>query len=458
MKGRILMVDDEPAMCDLVEAGMGPHGYEVHSELSGAAALKALSQTDFDVVLTDLNMRGMGGLELCTQICELRPGLPVVVITGFGSMEAAIEAIRAGAYDFVNKPVELDALALLIARAIEHRRLQRELRVLRRRVRYDERDSAGIIGESVAIRRVLDLIPKAARSDVPVLVSGETGTGKELVARALHQQSPVAGGPFVPVNCAAIPETLLESELFGHVKGAFTDAGNTRKGLFVQASGGTLFLDEVGEIPLGLQSTLLRCLQEGRIRPVGADTETTVNCRLITATNRDLRVEAESGRFRSDLYYRLAVIRISMPPLRTRAGDVLLLAQLFLDRASERSGRRVVGMTTPVARSLMSYHWPGNVRELENCMERAVALTEHERLILEDLPSELRQHRARPDPGAEPAALASLTVVERQHIYRVLEAVEGNKSMAAQILGMDRRTLYRKLERFERGTEEDPPI
>jgi len=442
-------------MCELLEAGLVPQGFDVEWELAGEAAISRLRESQFDVLLTDLNMRGMGGLELCTEAHSVRPGVPVVVLTAFGSMQAAIEAIRAGAYDFVNKPVELDALGLVLERAVEHHRLGSELRMLRRQARIS-RDSNGIVGDSLAMRRVLELVPRAARSDVSVLVTGETGTGKELVARALHAASPVRSGPFVPVNCAAIPEALIESELFGHTRGAFTDAKTTRKGLFVEANGGTLFLDEVGELPLTLQPKLLRALQEQRVRPVGADSEVEVSCRVVSATNRELRAAADAGRFRADLFYRLAVIRVELPPLRTRAGDVLLLAQRFIDRATNRTGRGVLGMTTPVARTLLAYAWPGNVRELENCIERAVALTEHDRLVLADLPDEVRRTPRVVDEidDDDPARLPTIAELEQRHIGRVLDAVDGNKSIAARILGVDRRTLYRKLERYDADADE----
>jgi len=327
--------------------------------------------------------------------------------------------------------------------------------MLRRQARIS-RDSNGIVGDSLAMRRVLELVPRAARSDVSVLVTGETGTGKELVARALHAASPVRSGPFVPVNCAAIPEALIESELFGHTRGAFTDAKTTRKGLFVEANGGTLFLDEVGELPLTLQPKLLRALQEQRVRPVGADSEVEVSCRVVSATNRELRAAADAGRFRADLFYRLAVIRVELPPLRTRARDVLLLAQRFIDRATNRTGRGVLGMTTPVARTLLAYAWPGNVRELENCIERAVALTEHDRLVLADLPDEVRRTPRVVDEidDDDPARLPTIAELEQRHIGRVLDAVDGNKSIAARILGVDRRTLYRKLERYDADADE----
>ena len=446
MKGRILVVDDERSMCELLEATLGQRGYEIVSCLSGRQALDVLGHEAIDTILTDLNMKGMSGIELCLEIGQTRPDLPVVVLTAFGSMETAVEAIRAGAYDFVTKPVETEVLELVIERALTHRRLSAEVHRLREAA-LDSRSFAGLIGESAPMRRVFDLLPRIGRADVPILIVGETGTGKELVARALHDRSSRADGPFVALNCAAMPEALLESELFGHVRGAFTDAKRSKSGLFVDAAGGTLFLDEVGELALPLQPKLLRALQERRVRPVGGTAEVEVNCRILAATNRDLKDEITEGRFREDLFYRLNVIQLDLPPLRVRAGDILLLAQHFLERAARRSGRAVAGLSTPVARALLAHSWPGNVRELENCVERAVALTEHDRLILADLPEPIRRLRGLPGEDSS-VRLLPLELVERQHILGVLDAVDGNKSSAAQILGVDRKTLYRKLERY----------
>ena len=453
MKGRILVIDDDRSMCELLKAALGHRGFEVLSCLCAAEALDLLSREAVEVVVTDLNMQGMTGLDLCARVRQTHPDLPVVVLTAFGSMETAIEAIRVGAYDFVTKPMETDALVLVLQRALNHGRLTAEVHRLRRSVR-ESRSFGGLIGESTPMRRVFDLVPRLGQADVPILIVGETGTGKELVARALHDRSPRSAGPFVAINCAAMPEALLESELFGHVRGAFTDARTARPGLFVQASGGTLFLDEVAELALPLQPKLLRALQERRVRPVGGTTEVEVDCRILAATNRELKEEIGEGRFREDLFYRLNVIQLDLPPLRTRAGDILLLAQHFVERAARRTGRAVAGLSTPVARALLAYSWPGNVRELENCVERAVALTEHDRLILEDLPEPIR--RLRGLPGEEPSVrLLPLEVVEREHILAVVDAVDGNKSAAAQILGVDRKTLYRKLERY--ADEDEQP-
>ncbi len=452
MSGRILVVDDDADMVELLVETLETAGHTVASATGAAGALAVLDAGPMDVVLTDLHMRGMSGLELSAEVQARFPELPVIVLTGFGTMSAAVEAMRAGVYDFLAKPVELEQLELSVARALRHRRLTREVQQLRKTQRASH--PGGIVGESAAMSGLYALLPRAAQADVPVLINGETGTGKELVARALHEGSRHPDAPFVAINCSALPEHLLESELFGHVRGAFTDARTERRGLFVEAGSGMLLLDEVAELPLALQPKLLRVLQEGRVRPVGSDREVPVSCRVVAATHRDLQAEVRAGRFRSDLYYRLAVLRLVIPPLRERAGDVLLLAQHFLDKAEARTGRRILGITTSVARALVAWHWPGNVRELENCIEAAVALTVHDRLVLADLPPELRAGVGPADVGVSPGfGLVALDEMERQHIAAVLDAVEGNKKEAAAILGIDRRTLYRKLERFGEGDE-----
>jgi two-component system response regulator HydG len=447
-RGNTLIVDDDRDMCQMLAEGLRRRGFAARWCTSGAEALAALEGEDVDTVVTDLNMAGIGGLELCSRIVAMRPDVPVIVITAFGSLETAIGGIRAGAWDFITKPLELDALALALDRAVQHRRLRAEVRRLRAAVAGNAPDD--LIGESPPMRRLNDVLARIADLDVTVLLTGESGTGKELVARALHARSGRAKAPFVAINCAAMPESLLESELFGFVRGAFTDARAARAGLLFQASGGTLFLDEVGELPLGLQPKLLRALQERSARPIGGDREQPFDVRLVVATNRDLETEVAEGRFRADLYYRINVVHLEVPPLRTRGGDVLLLAQHFLERSSARMGKRVVGITSPAAERLLAYDWPGNVRELQNCVERAVALTRYDQLTVEDIPERIRAWKptqivlASDDPGA----LVPLDEIERRYILRVLAAVGDNKTAAARILGLDRSTLYRKLARY----------
>ncbi|MFL5354820.1 sigma-54-dependent transcriptional regulator [Archangium sp.] len=446
-KGRILVVEDEREMRALLEKGLARRGFQPSVRGSADEAFALLESEDFDTVLTDLRMPGMDGLALCERIVLNRPDIPVVVVTAFGTLETAVAAIRAGAYDFVTKPVDLDALTLVLERAVQHRALRDEVRRLRRAL-GDVSADGGVVGESPALRRVYELIDRVADSDASVLVTGESGTGKEVAARALHARSRRNPGPFVAINCAAMPEALLESELFGHAKGAFTDAKAARTGLFIKASGGTLFLDEVGEMPLALQPKLLRALQERTVRPVGGDTELPFDARIVAATNRDLELAVEEGRFREDLYYRLNVIGLELPPLRARGNDILLLAQRFLEHFAARSGKRVVGLSPAAAQRLLAYSWPGNVRELQNCIERAVALTSYEQLTVEDLPERIRDYRAAsPAQGNDMSELVSLEEMERRYIQRVLDTVGGSRTLASRILGVDRKTLYRKLGR-----------
>lgn len=438
-------------MCRLVEAELRPR-MEVVWRNSTNEAMALLTGHDFDVVVTDLNMKGMNGIELCAKIAEMRPGLPVVVITAFGSVQAAIASIRAGAYDFLTKPFEMEELALTLERALEHSALQREVKLLRRAVE-DSHRFEDVLGASPAMRQVYDLLERVVDSDATVLVTGESGTGKEVVARALHAQGRRRAGPFVAINCAAMPETLLESELFGHAKGAFTDAKAAQAGLFVRANGGTLFLDEIGDMPLGLQPKLLRALQEKKVRPVGGSDEVAFDARIVAASNRDLESMVEEQRFREDLYYRINVIHVPLPPLRARGGDVLLLAQHLIDRFATHAGKRVTGLSAEAADKLLAYGWPGNVRELSNCIERAIALTRDEELTVSDLPEKIRSYRSSTLvlSADDPSEILPLEEVERRYILRVVESAGGNRSLAAQLLGVDRKTLYRKLERYAAG-------
>ncbi len=450
MRGRILIVDDEPSLRDVLVAGLRRRDFLPLAVAGADGAISALRSGEFDTVVTDLNLRGMNGLELCERIAGSHPHLPVVVITAFGSLETAVGAIRVGAYDFVTKPIDTDALAMILDRAVRFRGLQEEVKRLRTSL-SNRSVFPDLVGDSPAMHRVFDLITRLADSEASVLVTGETGTGKELIARALHRGSRRKEGAFVAVNCAGIPEALLESELFGHAKGAFTDARTARRGLFMEADGGTLFLDEIGCMPLALQPKLLRALQERRIRPVGADGESPVEVRVVAATNRDIESDVADGLFREDLFFRINVVHLSIPPLRSRGNDVLLLAQWFVEQFAAKSGKRVTGLSAPAAERLLMYSWPGNVRELQNCIERAIALTGHEHLMIEDLPERIRNYAKSHVLIAadDPAELATLEEVERRYIIRVLEAVGGNKSQAASILGLDRKTLYRKLERYE---------
>ncbi len=443
---RVLIVDDQPNMCELIETDLRLRGLQSRWFTSAGSALDALREDDFDVVLTDVKMPGTSGLELCQEISRLRSDIPVVVMTAFGTLETAIAAIRAGAYDFITKPIEMDMLAMTLRRAIEHRRLTQQVRLLEASEGSVERFGE-MIGQSPAMCDLYDQLRRIAKSDAAVLITGESGTGKELVARSIHTHSRRAEKPFVAVNCAALTETLLESELFGHVKGAFTDARSVRRGLILEADGGTLLLDEMGEMPLAMQVKLLRTLEECKVRPVGSDREITFDVRVLAATNRDLETAVAEGRFREDLYYRINVIGIHLPPLRSRGNDALRLADHFLKQFAKSEGKLVHGLADSVAEKLLGYSWPGNIRELRNVIQRAVALTRHDTITLEDLPEKVRDFRGGTVfiGGLDPTELVSMEEIERRYIAHVLDAVSGNQTQAARVLGLDRKTIYRKL-------------
>jgi two-component system response regulator HydG len=458
-----LVIDDDRDMCELLEESLGRAGYRVTWRTRGEEGLDLLRDQDFDVIITDLNLDGASGIDLCKRFTENRPDTPVIVITGFGDMTAAISAIRAGAHDFITKPIDMTVLERAIERATQHRHLREEVKRLSRATTEGEANGAlgSLIGASRPMLAVYDLVRRVAAADTTVLLSGESGTGKELVARALHEQSDRREGRFVAINCAAVPAELLESELFGHVKGAFTDAKNSRQGLFEQASGGTLLLDEVGEMPLEMQPKLLRVLQERQVRPVGGNTSVPVTARIIAATNRDLEAEVEQKRFREDLFYRLNVVQIEIPPLRARGNDILLLAEHFVRKFSERSGKPVHGVSVEAQTKLLAFDWPGNVRQLENTMERAVALTRGEQISIEDLPERVTRFDGSTGVlnDVDLEHVRTLDQVERRHIEQAVKHAHGNKTRAAKALGIDRRTLYRKLERYAGGrpTTSAPP-
>jgi two-component system response regulator HydG len=444
-RGHVLLVDDDAALCEALSEALQRRGFRVDHRLTGADGLAAVPRLEPDVVVADINMGRISGMDVCRGVAETAPDVPVVLLTAFGSMEAAIDGIRSGAWDFITKPVEAEALAAVIDRAVQVRRLRAEVRRLRN-TRAPTEDPVGMVGDSGPMQRLRDLVARVASTDVTALVTGESGSGKEIVARAIHAQGRRARGPFVAVNCAAMPEALLESELFGHVRGAFTDARVGRTGLFFQAEGGTLFLDEVGELPLPLQPKLLRALQERTARPVGGDRELGFDVRLVVATNRDLRAEVDAGRFRADLYFRLNVVEVPVPPLRARSVDVLLLAQHFVRTSAARFGKAVRGVSSDAAAMLLAYDWPGNVRELANAVERGVALTRFDELTPDDLPDHVRQAKARAAlAGEDGRVFVSLAELEREYVRRVIRFVGGNKAAAARILGVDRTTLYRKL-------------
>jgi DNA-binding NtrC family response regulator len=433
----------------MVVSLLDDQGIEARAAAGADEAIERLADFDCDVVLSDIRMPGRTGVDLLGEIRELRPDTPVVLMTAFGSIDSAVEAMHAGAFDYVTKPFQRDALMLRLERAFERRSLEEENRRLRRAV--DQTSSMGeLIGHSPAMREIFALIRKIAGGRSSVLISGESGTGKEVVARTIHFSGSRAAQPFVPINCTAIPEGLLESELFGHVRGAFTGAHVTKRGLFEQARGGTLFLDEIGDMGLGLQGKLLRVLQDREIRPVGGTTSVKVDVRIIAATNRDLREEIEAGRFRRDLFYRLNVIPIVIPPLRERAEDIAILAGAFLRKHTVGCPRR---LTPSAIERLQRCRWEGNARELENVIERALALSDEVEIGVDEIPIEKAE---RPPPASDAASLVQealdrqlkLADLEDLYINRVLAHTGGNKVHAARILGINRRTLYRRGERL----------
>ncbi|MBI4591014.1 MAG: sigma-54-dependent Fis family transcriptional regulator [Candidatus Rokubacteria bacterium] len=425
-------------MVTLLERHLETEGWGVTAATSGSSALAALGREEFAVILTDLVMEEVDGLAVLREAQRIQPGARVLLMTAFGSLETAIEAMRQGAYDYLTKPFKLAEVTLAVRGALDDQRLREENRRLRaeveRRYGFDN-----LLGRSKAMRAVFEQIRAVAESEASVLLLGESGSGKELVARALHWNSPRRERAFVPVNCASIPDTLLESELFGHERGAFTGADRKREGLFAHANGGTLVLDEVADMPLALQAKLLRAIQDKAIRPIGGSEEIRLDLRLITATNRNLPALVAEGTFREDLYYRLAVIPIRLPSLRERSEDIPLLAGHFLDRAAEALGKRFEGFSEEAMAWLLQHRWPGNVRELENVVERAATLARGPLITLADLRIEFTLLGA-----SETALRPTLAELERQYIRRVLEETQGDKRAAAKILGVSVRTLQRR--------------
>jgi DNA-binding NtrC family response regulator len=443
----ILIVDDDAAMRDYLRDELEHEGFRVLTAEGGRAGVERVKQGGVDLVVSDVKMPELDGLDLLREVRAVEPSPYVITITAFGSIDTAIRAVKLGAYDYVTKPFEFDQLLLTIEKALGERELRSEVTRLRAEVARRDR-LENLIGRSQAMQEIFDLIRRVSGSPANVLITGESGTGKELVARAIHSHSPRKGRPFVAVNCAAIPGTLLESDLFGYKRGAFTDARTDRQGLFVEADGGTIFLDEITELPLPLQPKLLRVLQEHEVRPLGASKSERIDVRVIAATNRDIETSLKNGEFREDLYYRLNVIQVQIPPLRARTEDILPLAQHFLGRSATRSSKALRGFSEGANKVLLGHHWPGNVRELENVVERAVALCDQEIVGPEDLPPALRERKSLDRLGAAVAQGLTLEQLEREYIERVMQAVGGNKTHAAQRLGLDRKTLYRKLDEY----------
>ena len=442
-KGTILVVDDEPNALKVLAAILGEEGYLVKTAGSAEAALPQFRETDFDAVITDMKMPGLSGLELFSILARDYPDIPVIFLTAYGSVESAVQAMTLGAYYYFIKPPDYNNLKGLLSRAVEQRRLKRELSELRKRLESESK-AFRLIGRTPQIRKILETIDAVKDSESSVLITGETGTGKELIARSLHDGSAWEKKPFVAVNCAAIPRELIESELFGYEKGAFTGASTRRIGRVEQASGGTLFLDEIGEIDLSVQAKLLRVLEEREIERLGSNEKISVYFRLVSSTNRDLLKEIKQGRFRQDLYYRLNVVEVNVPPLRERAEDIPLLVSHFLKEFCAREGK-VLSIDNDTMQTMQNYVWPGNIRQLRNVIERAVVLARGQEICTSALPQELLVKESSVET---PKPMKSMREMEYAAVKQVLERCSGNKSEAARILGISRKALYKRLNDF----------
>jgi DNA-binding NtrC family response regulator len=448
---RVLVVDDEAPQLELVTGFLARHGFDVQAAGDGAEALARLKAEPADIVLTDQKMPGLSGLEVLKAARQLNPEVAVIVMTAYGTIEGAVDAIKAGASDYLSKPLNLDELLHRLTQVRDRQQLVRENRELREALQERHRVE-GIFGESGLMQEVLSLVRRVAASDATVLIQGESGTGKELIAKAIHYASRRGTGPLVRVNCAALPETLLESELFGHERGAFTGAVATRRGRFEVAQDGTLFLDEIGDLPAHLQVKLLRVLQEREIERVGASRPITVNVRVLAATHRDLEDLVRRERFRDDLYYRLNVVTITVPPLRSRREDIPVLLDHFVRKFAQANGRVIHGVTKEARDALLRYDYPGNVRELENLVERAVVLTRDDVIGVADLPLTLQA--AGPEAGREPTLPAAVEGLERRLLGEALSRAEGVQTRAAESLGVSERVLRYKLRKY--GLSGDP--
>jgi DNA-binding NtrC family response regulator len=446
---RILLVEDDRGHRELLHDELTDAGYRVVAVTDAAEALAAFRETTFAAVVSDLRLPGKDGFHVLESARAQVPVPGFVMLTGFGTIDQAVSALKAGADEFLTKPVDLEHLRLTLQRVLQSRRLQVEVQEYREIL--GEKGFHGMLGKCPAMLKLFDLVRRVAQSDGSVLITGESGTGKELVARALHRESPRKDGPFVAINCAGIPETLLESELFGHAAGSFTGARGARKGLFQEAHGGTLFLDEIGEMPVSMQTKLLRVLQDGKVRPVGANEEVDSDVRVLAATHRDLAEEMGEGRFRQDLFFRLETFRLHVPPVRERGEDIPALLEFFLRRYGLVRGYAPPRFEPAAMRRLLDYRFPGNVRELESLVERAATLAREDWIRVADLPERVRAQRDPVDPTGLQTSQQSdedwqtLAEVEARYLRRVLDFTGGNKQRAARILGIGRRTLYRRL-------------
>jgi DNA-binding NtrC family response regulator len=441
----ILIVDDDVQMTVMLKKVLEKEGYDVETALNGQDALAKSAVGDLDLIISDIRMPGMDGLEFLERIKGNHQDVPVILMTAFGSIEAAVESMKKGAYHYIAKPFKTEQLLSVVEAALRERKLQLEVAGLRQEI-TKEFCFSNIIGKSPAMQELFSLIRRVARTKSTVIIYGKSGTGKELVAKALHYNSPRADKAFIAFSCAAIPETLLETELFGHAKGAFTDARYAKRGLFVEADGGTLFLDEIGDMPVSIQGKLLRAIQEREIRPVGATQDIKIDVRLVAATHHDLQQLLKEGKIREDLYFRLNVVPINLPELKNRKEDIPLLVRHFLKKYAVENNQKPLNVSRETMRILMEYSWPGNVRELENVLERAAILTEGPMIQPENLPEGLR---SAPYASDEEIPISfSLENLEKKHIQDILNLTRGNQSEAAKILGIDRRTLYRKIKAY----------
>jgi two-component system response regulator HydG len=437
-KGHILVVDDEPSMRTTLSILLKREGYQVSLAESGAEVLPMLAPGEYDMVLTDLKMEGMDGIELLRHIKAVDPQAEVLIFTAYGTIASAVEAMKLGAYDYIGKPFDEEELLLKVARALERKALVREVQALRQELQGQGR----IVAASKEMRQVLAKIDQVAPTDATVLIEGESGTGKELVARAIHRGSPRRDRPFIPINCSTFPDTLLESELFGYEKGAFTGADKMRKGLFEAAHKGTLFLDEIADMPLPLQGRLLRALQEGEVRRLGSTQPIRVEVRIVTATNKRVDSLVAQGTLRDDLFYRLNVVRISIPPLRERPDDIIPLAQHFLQIYTQKAKKEIMGFASDAAQAMLAHPWPGNVRELENAVERGAILCRSSSITAQELSLGIPQIDTKSDKGI------TLKELERRHTLAALERHGGNQAKAARELGIARNTLWRRLKEY----------
>jgi len=449
MRAKILVVDDDTAHRQMLEAVLSAEGYTVVQAADGQSAVAAVEKQFYDLVLMDIRMAGLSGIEAQQQISALSPGIPVIIMTAYASVDTARRALKSGAFDYLTKPLDIDELKILVARALEHQRIKQDNRELRQHLA--ERFEAGnIIAASRPMQQLFEKVAMVAPSEATVLISGESGTGKELVAGAIHQNSPRNERPMVKVNCAALPDTLLESELFGHAKGAFTGAERVRRGRFQLADRSTIFLDEIGEMAPATQAKILRAIQEREIEPLGSSRTIRIDTRIIAATNKNLEREIAAGRFRQDLYYRLNVVHLEVPPLRQRREDIPLLADFFLKKFARKNRVMIKGFTPRALDILMRHDWPGNVRELENLLERAVILSRGDMITPAEFPPPLnvRDGKEGRDAISLPPA-TSLKEMKRELIVRTLEETGGNRTHAARILGISRRTLQLKLKSYD---------